>query len=63
MALPALELVLPKMRPGAVVLVDNTAASGERYADLLGFLRAPGSPFSCITLPYKGGLDMCVYHP
>lgn len=63
LALPTLKLVLPRLRAGAVVVVDNTISSADRYQELLTFLRAPGSLFTNLTLPYANGLEMCVYLP
>jgi hypothetical protein len=62
MALPTLKLVQPKLRHGAVVIVDNTIGNAG-YKDLLDYLRAPRSGFSNITLPYSKGLEMSVYLP
>lgn len=63
MTLPALKLVQPKLRYGAVVIVDNTIGSAARYKDLLEFMRAPHSGFTNLTLPYNKGLEMSVYVP
>ena len=63
MSLPALKLVQPKLRHGAVIIVDNTIGSGARYKDLLEYLRAPGSNFTNLTIPYSKGLEMSVYLP
>jgi predicted O-methyltransferase YrrM len=63
MALPALKLVQPHLRRGAVVIVDNTISSKDRYRDLLAYTREPASGFDTVTLPYSGGLDMIVYNP
>ncbi|KAJ6610438.1 hypothetical protein B0H10DRAFT_2060812 [Mycena sp. CBHHK59/15] len=63
MALPTLQVVLPNLRPGAVVLIDNTISLASPYAELLAYLRAPESPFTNLTLPYSNGFEMCVYHP
>ncbi|KAF7178908.1 hypothetical protein CNMCM7691_007732 [Aspergillus felis] len=63
MALPTLKLVQPKLRYGAVVVADNTVSSAEGYKEFLEYVRAPGSGFSTLTLPYKGGLEMSVYLP
>lgn len=62
-ALPALELLLPKLRDGAIVVTDNTISSGERYSDLLNLLRNGNGPFESVTLPYTGGLEFSVYKP
>ncbi|RFU32935.1 hypothetical protein B7463_g3405, partial [Scytalidium lignicola] len=49
-ALPALKLLEPRMRPGAVVIIDNSISSAERYAELLTHLRSPGFSKISITL-------------
>ncbi|KAL6248132.1 hypothetical protein RBB50_004387 [Rhinocladiella similis] len=63
MTLPALRVVLPKLRYGAVVIVDNTIGSAVRYKELLDFMRAPNSGFANLTLPYTKGLEMSLYVP
>ncbi|OCT53022.1 O-methyltransferase [Cladophialophora carrionii] len=63
MTLPALKLVQPKLRYGAVVVIDNPIASADRYKDLLGYLRGRDSGFINLTLPYNKGLEMSVYVP
>lgn len=60
-ALPTLKILQAKLRSGAVVFVDNTDASKERYAELFGFLRS-GTCFEWTTLPYLGGFDIYVYN-
>lgn len=61
LALPTLKIVLPSLRIGAAVFIDNTVASKERYKELLEFLRAPSSGFASSTLPHSGGFELCVY--
>jgi len=63
LALPTLQIVLPKLRPGAVVITDNTIGSAARYKDLLAFLRDPKNGFINQTLPYHNGLEVSVYSP
>jgi predicted O-methyltransferase YrrM len=58
MARPALELVMPHLRLGAVVIADNTAQYRSEYAEYFAFLEANG--FRTVTLPFKGGLEMSV---
>jgi predicted O-methyltransferase YrrM len=60
MARPAIELVAPHMRAGAVVIADNTAAFRDCYADYFGFLEDSRNGFSTATLPFEGGLEMSV---
>ncbi|KAH7121293.1 O-methyltransferase [Dendryphion nanum] len=62
-ALPALKAVLPKLKPGALVVTDNTIASESRYGELLTLLRDPEGDFRSTTLPFKGGLEVSVYLP
>jgi predicted O-methyltransferase YrrM len=61
MARPALELVAPHLRPGAIVVCDNTAQYRSEYADYFGFLKANG--FRTMTLPFDGGLEFSVRCP
>jgi predicted O-methyltransferase YrrM len=58
MARPALELVTPHLRPGAIVIADNTRQYRSEYADYFAFLEAKG--FRTMTLPFDGGLEMSV---
>lgn len=61
LALPTLKILVPKLRIGAVVLIDNTETSKERYADLLGYIRYPQNGFVSTTLPFSGGFELSVY--
>ncbi|KAH6896001.1 S-adenosyl-L-methionine-dependent methyltransferase [Thelonectria olida] len=63
LALPALEIVKPRLRRGAMVLVDNTTMAKPMYKDLLAFLHDPKNGFRTTTTPYSGGLEMAVYLP
>ncbi|KAF2759668.1 S-adenosyl-L-methionine-dependent methyltransferase [Pseudovirgaria hyperparasitica] len=63
LAMPALELLLPQLNYGAVVVTDNVVHAAEGYSDLLGFLRGPEGPFESVTLPYHGGMEFSVYMP
>ena len=60
MARPALELIAPHLRPGAVLCADNTAQryAREGYADYFAFLAANG--FRTQTLPFEGGFEFTV---
>lgn len=59
--MPALKLVQPYMRPGAVIMADNTLKAGAGYEELFAYVDAPGSLFRRVTMPYEGGMDMIVY--
>jgi hypothetical protein len=60
LTLPVLKLVEPKMRSGAVVIIDNSISSAARYEGLLKYLRAPGSGFTNLTIPYSKGLEFSI---
>lgn len=59
-ALPALELVFPHLRPGAMVVTDNTTSYARAYEDFFAFVRRPENRLRTITLPYDGGLELTV---
>ncbi len=56
LARPAIALVAPHLRKGAIVIADNTDTYRQAYADYFAFLAASG--FSTLTLPFDGGLEM-----
>lgn len=56
LAKPAIALVAPHMRKGAIVIADNTDTYRRAYADYFSFLAA--NRFSTLTLPFDGGLEM-----
>jgi predicted O-methyltransferase YrrM len=58
MARPALELVTPHLRSGAIVISDNTERHRGEYADYFAFLEA--NSFRTMTLPFDGGLELSV---
>ena len=58
MARPALELVVPHLRRGAIVICDNTARFRAEYADYFAFLESNG--FRTMTLPFDGGLELSI---
>jgi predicted O-methyltransferase YrrM len=60
MARPALELVAPSLRPGAIVVCDNTEMHRSQYADYFAFIREPANGFRTMTLPFDGGLEFSV---
>lgn len=60
MARPAIELVAPHMRVGAVVIADNVRAFRDAYRDYFDYIEDPANKFSSLTLPFEGGLEMSV---
>jgi predicted O-methyltransferase YrrM len=57
MTRPALELVAPHLRPGAIVVCDNTEQYRQAYADYFAFINDPAQGFRTMTLPFAGGLE------
>jgi predicted O-methyltransferase YrrM len=60
MARPALELVLPSLREGAVVICDNTSQFPDAYRDYFALVHDPASRLRTMTLPFEGGLEFTV---
>jgi predicted O-methyltransferase YrrM len=60
MALPALSLVAPHMRKGAVAVCDNTRQFREEYRDYFAYMADPKNAFRTTTLPFDGGLEFSV---
>lgn len=63
LALPALEIIKPRLRRGAIVLADNTGRAKPLYKDLLEYIHDPKNGFKTTTTPYSGGLEMAIYLP
>jgi predicted O-methyltransferase YrrM len=60
MARPALELVHPHLRPGAVIIADNTTQFRHAYRFFFEFVANPKNGLKTMTLPFEGGLEMVV---
>lgn len=60
MARPALELVAPSLREGAVVICDNTTQFPDAYRDYFDFVNDPANKLRTMTLPFEGGLEFTV---
>jgi predicted O-methyltransferase YrrM len=60
MARPALSLIAPKLREGAVVICDNTQQFREAYGDYFEFVDDPRNGLRTMTLPFEGGLEFTV---
>jgi predicted O-methyltransferase YrrM len=60
MARSAIELVAPHLRPGAIVICDNTEQYRSDYADYFAFINDPANGFRTMTLPFGGGLELSV---
>ena len=59
-ALPALELVSPSLRRGAIVACDNTAVDADEYRDYFEFVNDPRNRLRTMTVPYTGGFELTV---
>lgn len=57
MALPALELLIPHLRPGALVVCDNVVSAASDYAGYLDRVRNSGV-FVSVTVPGQGGTEI-----
>ncbi|MFC3079077.1 O-methyltransferase [Phenylobacterium terrae] len=60
MARPAIELIGPRLRPGAVVIADNTAQFAAAYADYFAYVNDPANGLRTQTLPFANGLEFTV---
>jgi predicted O-methyltransferase YrrM len=61
MARPALELVHPHLRPGAIVVADNTGDFFRHaYRHFFEFVNDPANGLKTMTLPFQGGLELVV---
>jgi predicted O-methyltransferase YrrM len=60
MARPAIELIGPHLRPGALVVCDNTAQFRHAYRHFFDYVADPENGLSSLTLPYSGGLELVV---
>ena len=60
MARPALELICPHLRPGAVVVADNTTQVRHAYGRFFEFVNDPANGLTGMTLPFEGGLELMV---
>jgi predicted O-methyltransferase YrrM len=60
MVMPTIERVAPKLRPGAIVLADNTTQFREAYEPYFAYVSDPRNRLRTLTLPYEGGLELTV---
>lgn len=57
---PLLEMFSDRLRPGAVVIADNTESFRDAYQEYFDFINDPTNGLSTITLPFDGGLEFTV---
>jgi len=58
--LPMIELLAPKLRPGAVVLADNVRTFKRSLAPYLDYVQSGKSGFRSVTLPFPSGFEFSV---
>lgn len=61
--LPTLKVLLPRLKPGAIVVTDSSNDSENRNPALLEVLRDPRGDFRSMTIPFRAGLELSVYLP
>jgi predicted O-methyltransferase YrrM len=60
MARPALSLIAPHLREGAVIICDNSIQFREAYREYFDFVHDPRNGLRTMTLPFEGGLEFTV---
>ncbi len=58
--MPALQLLITHLRPGALVVCDNVGLFAHEYGEYTNFVRNPANGFRSVLVPYKGGLEVSV---
>lgn len=61
MARPALDLLVPQLGRGAIIVCDNIVRFRRAYRDYLELVRDPAGGFRSVTLPYDGGLELSLW--
>jgi predicted O-methyltransferase YrrM len=57
---PVLDVMAPKLGPGAIVVCDNVEMYEREYADYTSFVRDPKNGFRSVLLSHQGGLEISV---
>ena len=57
---PAIELIAPQLRSGAIVLCDNVKQFEKEYRDFTDYVRHPANGFRSMLWPGQGGLEISV---
>lgn len=60
LALPALKLLAPRLRPGAIVMCDNVQQFATEYRAYTDFIRDPANGFRSMLWPKQGGVELSV---
>jgi predicted O-methyltransferase YrrM len=57
---PVLDLLTPRLRPGAIVLADNVTTFKKTLAPFTARLRSGSHGFRSVKLPFTSGLEYAV---
>jgi predicted O-methyltransferase YrrM len=60
LALPALKLLAPKLRSGAIVMCDNVRHFAKEFQDYTEFVRDPANGFRSMLWPKQRGMELSV---
>lgn len=60
MARPAIELIAPLLRTGAVICADNTIGASKAYPAYFAFVNDRANGLRTMTLPFNGGFELTV---
>ncbi|UQU68195.1 class I SAM-dependent methyltransferase [Couchioplanes caeruleus] len=61
LCLPVLRLLEPRLRPGALVVADDTTFPG--MAGYLAYVRAPGNGYVSVDFPVDDGMELSCWSP
>lgn len=56
--LPVLQLLEPRLTPGALILADDTVSMAEEMPDYLAYIRDPAHGYLSIPFPESDGLEI-----
>jgi predicted O-methyltransferase YrrM len=58
--MPAIRHIAPHLRPGSVIVADNTTSSRRGYQAYFDYVANPVNRLRTMTLPFDGGLEMTI---
>jgi predicted O-methyltransferase YrrM len=61
--IPVLDLLEPRLAPGALVLADNIRTFPDDLAAYVEYVNRPGGPYTSVILPFESGLGYSLYRP
>ena len=57
---PVMNVMVPQLRRGAMVLCDNVEMFEREYSDYTSFVRDPKNGFRSVLLSHQGGLELSI---